>query len=75
MVKPSSPFTWEADNNLLRQSFARIVSTTSAPTGQFYNQAPPAIYTKPSFSGSLPVGAFQHHEEVGRFRHQIFKQI
>jgi hypothetical protein len=58
-----SPFTWEADNNLLRQSFARIVSTTSAPTGQFYNQAPPVMYTKPSFSGSLPVGAFQHHEE------------
>jgi len=62
MVKPNSPFTWEADNNLLRQSFARIVSTTSAPTGQFYNQAPPALYTKPSFSGSLPVGAFQHNE-------------
>jgi len=62
MVKPSSPFTWEADNNLLRQSFARIVSTTSAPNGQFYNHAAPAMYSKPSFSGSLPVGAFTHHE-------------
>ncbi|CAG5112045.1 Oidioi.mRNA.OKI2018_I69.chr2.g6302.t2.cds [Oikopleura dioica] len=60
-----SPFSWQADNNLLRQSFARIVSSSSAPAhsnGQFFNQAPPPLYTRPSFTGSLPTGGFYHHE-------------